>query len=92
MPCQHNDEINQLEVHVVSKRNELASLMKQLTQEQRSGQGELQKQYTKLEMYRQECKKIRSQSLYTEANVVGIEKINELKGKLIDLENNQTNL
>ena len=43
-------------------------------------------------MYRNECKKIRSQSIYTDANVVGIEKVNELKGKLIDLEKVQKDL
>lgn len=47
--------------------------------------GDLQKLYTKLEMIRGEVKKTRSNMIYTDANVIGFEKINESKGCLIDL-------
>ena len=42
--------------------------------------------YTKLDMAKNETKKLKSTSVYTEVNVASIEKINELKGRFIDIE------
>ena len=42
VPCNHMEEINQLEVHLTSKQNELANLRRMLTGEQRKDQGDLQ--------------------------------------------------
>jgi hypothetical protein len=59
--------------------------MKTLSNAQKANMGDLQKLYTKLEMIRGEVKKTRSNMIYTDANVIGFEKINESKRRLIDL-------
>ena len=42
--------------------------------------------YTKLDMTKNETKKLKSTTVYTEVNVASIEKINDLKGRFIDIE------
>ena len=92
VPCQHAELISQLEVSLSSKKNEIIHLRQHLGKLQRSNDGELQQWYSKLERIRAEVKKISVTKVHTEANVVGGEKINELKGKLIDLQEKENNL
>lgn len=70
----------------MSKKNELSNLKRELNGAQKANIKELQNLYTKLEIVRAEVKKTRSNRVYTDANVIGFEKINEAKGILIDLE------
>lgn len=76
----------------MSKKNELTGLKKTLSRAQKANIGDLQKLYTKLEIVRGEVKKTRSNQVYTDANVIGFDKINEAKGILIDLESKQAKL
>ena len=76
----------------MSKKNELTGLKKTLSRAQKANIGDLQKLYTKLEIVRGEVKKTRSNQVYTDANVIGFDKINEAKGILIDLESKQSKL
>lgn len=53
---------------------------------------DLQKLYAKLEATRSECNRIRQTMMFTEANVIGMEKLNELKGKLSEVQSEQKEL
>lgn len=48
--------------------------------------GDLQRLYTKLDAIRGQCKEVHSKVVYTQANVFNLERVNELKGTLAELE------
>lgn len=86
LPCNHADVINQLEVHLKSKQNELAHLRQHLSHLQHSNDTEHKQREDNLAKIVDEVRTLKKQTIYTEANVLAFQKLNAVRGDLIDRE------
>lgn len=83
LPCNHAETINQLEVHLKSKQNEIDHLKEHLSHLQHSNDHEILTWKNNLARLRYEREELSKQSIYSDANVIAIQRVNELKGQLI---------
>jgi len=73
-------------VLLASKKNEQMNLRREQSKQNKTVDADLQRLYTKLDAIRNDCKILHSKIVYTQVNVINIDKVNELKGQLLDLE------
>lgn len=74
-----------MEQAMVDKRQRIQALKSQVNKLQKENDVGLQQWYNKLERLRTEIKKVNATSMHTDQNIVGTQKINELKGKLFEI-------